>query len=995
MKKDVISATRLWIQSNFIEDIDSHIPKTDIAIRYAHHAQQSGGGRVHDSTVGKYILQLFPNTKTNRPHARGAKPSFFGIRWADQPTPPLPDTTNWSTFLGKLKGSIPTLRRVPRGARLPVAQALLRTIQEVTTTNHDDNWGKLFTFPYAVIAVPSKSDHVKNLTTWVKSRVVMWESDHTTAVPPPRTPHPPSNKPQKQSQIAKKVEAKLSDGDISGAIRLLSSDDTIATPNEATISSLQEKHPYHPEPANFPEPPEQLDPPSEVSSEELSSALSSFPPGSAGGLDAPRPQIVKDLLGQSLGETGEKLGTAITNLINIILQGGVPTTFCPTFYGASLTALNKKGGGIRPIAVGNTWRRLVAKVVVARITPALVEHFSPHQLGVGIRGGAEIGAHAARRYWNHPHTTPKAFLKIDFSNAFNEIRRDCLLNIVKDRLLLIFLFVAQAYSSPSNLQYGTTPISSQLGVQQGDPCGPGLFCLVLQPVVEAVQTEFNMWYLDDGTIADSPEEVLTAFETVRRMGTDVGLHLNEAKCEVGIFGGDPNTHEDIYEMFRQVSPDIQKISPEVATLLGAPLTDSAIEKIMEKKTSQLSTLGDRLRQLSSHSAFFLLRASISIPRLIYFLRCAPTWRNHAALLLYDNALKIAVEGILNCSLSPDSWSQSSLPVKFGGLGVRHAVETAIPSFLASSYSCLPHLNSLLPDFLCEQDDAVTEGEQQWSLHGPTELPPMLLRGSQKVWELPIITKTISTLLSTALTPHDTARILAMDQPHAGAWLNALPSPQLGTHLSNDSFRVAVAFRLGCEICQPHRCPCGADVTSKGYHGLSCKKSAGRWSRHEAANDIIARALRSAEVQCIREPAGCSREDGKRPDGMTLVPWTRGRSMVWDYTCVDTYAPSHLPHTTINPGSAAEKAENNKKNKYSFLQDHFLFIPVALETSGVWGGEGLSLINEIGRRISERTGDKRSATFLRQQISIATQRGNVAAILGSLPAGKELDEIYYF
>ncbi|KAJ2948225.1 hypothetical protein O0L34_g10035 [Tuta absoluta] len=44
-----------------------------------------------------------------------------------------------------------------------------------------------------------------------------------------------------------------------------------------------------------------------------------------------------------------------------------------------------------------------------------------------------------------------------------------------------------------------------------------------------------------------------------------------------------------------------------------------------------------------------------------------------------------------------------------------------------------------------------------------------------------------------------ARIKAAICLESGAWLQALPSPQLGTHLDNDSLRVAVALRLGCRI----------------------------------------------------------------------------------------------------------------------------------------------------------------------------------------------------
>ncbi|KAI8440934.1 hypothetical protein MSG28_009231 [Choristoneura fumiferana] len=43
-------------------------------------------------------------------------------------------------------------------------------------------------------------------------------------------------------------------------------------------------------------------------------------------------------------------------------------------------------------------------------------------------------------------------------------------------------------------------------------------------------------------------------------------------------------------------------------------------------------------------------------------------------------------------------------------------------------------------------------------------------------------------------PNHMFRIAAVVRPEAGAWLHALPSPQLGTLLNNDSLRIAVALR---------------------------------------------------------------------------------------------------------------------------------------------------------------------------------------------------------
>ena len=48
-----------------------------------------------------------------------------------------------------------------------------------------------------------------------------------------------------------RVEAKLSDGDVTGAVRLASSNDTLAPFDDETLSGLQSKHPPTPPDLEF------------------------------------------------------------------------------------------------------------------------------------------------------------------------------------------------------------------------------------------------------------------------------------------------------------------------------------------------------------------------------------------------------------------------------------------------------------------------------------------------------------------------------------------------------------------------------------------------------------------------------------------------------------------------------------------------------------------------------------------------------------------------
>jgi len=855
--------------------------------------------------------------------------------------------------------------------------------------NSEDAWQKLLVFPYATLCIPKESDEVKNLTKWIKDQATSWANSPMLPKARPGNTRKRKPRPDTDLSLAKKIEAKLADGDIRGAIRLASSEDTIASNDHATLLALEQKHPAHPRALVLPpvQPYSQCPP---VVEQEISSAVKSFPAGSAGGLDGLRPQILKDLLTPNLGDVASKLREAIRDLTTLMLREDIPPSIIPSLFGASLTALRKKTGGIRPIAVGLVWRRLAAKVVVSRVTPNLEKMFSPHQLGVGVRGGAEAGAHAARRYWAAEHDGPRAFLKVDFRNAFNELYRDKMLAEVAVHLPTYLHFISAAYSSPSHLFFQDRLVMSQRGVQQGDPLGPALFALTIQPIVSSITDELSIWYLDDGTVADKPEKVAETLQFIRDRGKKVGLHLNEDKCEVSVLGVLGSAATESVSSIVSVAPSIKVFGASDAVLLGAPISDEAISGILSIKSANLGTFAKRLKCLSAHSAFFLLRASVSIPRLIYFLRCAPTWRRWESLRNYDDVLKATLETILNCEMSPEAWLQSSLPVSDGGLGVRHATDLSIPCFLSSVHSVLPLVQSLLPPHLHGYDEAIDEA---LSLRQGLPSPEDTHFGSQREWEKPVVQMAVNSLSIRAVTAQDRARLIAIREPGAGVWLNAIPSPQLGTLLDNESFRVICALRLGGSVCQPHRCPCGEVVCEKGYHGLKCKMSRGRRSRHEAVNDVLARSLRSAEVPSVREPPGCSRADGKKPDGLTLVPWERGRSLVWDFTCVDTLCHSYIAQTEKVPGAAARLAEEKKRKKYAFLQDRFLFVPVAIETLGVYGPEANKFVAVLGERLKTVTGEQRSLSFLKQRICIAIQRGNAAAILGTLPSGAKFTEIF--
>ncbi|NJL55677.1 hypothetical protein HC928_11090 [bacterium] len=547
-----------------------------------------------------------------------------------------------------------------------------------------------------------------------------------------------------------------------------------------------------------------------VDEQEVRQAAMSFPAGSSGGPDGLRPQHLKDMLPNDNVDIG--FLSALTGFVNTVLTGLCPPSIAPYFFGGRLIALKKKSGGIRPISIGNTLRRLVSKCASAFGISQLGEYFLPHQLGVGTPGGCEAAVHSARRYLSSM-PDGHAFVKLDFSNAFNNISRSSLLSSTRDRLPELFSYCFSAYGNPSFLFFADRIILSQEGTQQGDPLGPLIFCNTIHPLLASLSSELNIDYLDDVTLGGPLDIVASDVSRIISAGKSLGLHLNYSKCEVvcspGITISDPNL-----QMFTPV--DLKEVC-----LLGAPLFESqSLDDAWSKRCADLERATERLKMIDAQDALILLRVSFSSPRVQHLLRCSPSV-NHPSLLIFDNLLRSALGCITNCDLTDTQWLQASLPIRDGGLGVRRVTTLALPAFLASAAGTLSLQASILSSLQGLPDEAHERCLSSWQDSGfPSPVAPLDKR--QACWDRPGIDCVKNQVETSKTDAYSHAQFLAATADHSGDWLLALPITQCGLKLDNEAVRTAVALRLGLDLGAPHSCRCGTLVDANGQHAFVCK-----------------------------------------------------------------------------------------------------------------------------------------------------------------------------
>eukprot|EP00973_Karenia_brevis_P036587 5043834-Karenia_brevis.AAC.1 len=84
---------------------------------------------------------------------------------------------------------------------------------------------------------------------------------------------------------------------------------------------------------------------------------------------------------------------------------------------ANMTALQKKDGGVRGIATGSAFRRLVARTLARQFLPAIEAACSPFQFALSTRAGTDCVGHAIRVLTDHdPRAT---VLSIDGVGAYD------------------------------------------------------------------------------------------------------------------------------------------------------------------------------------------------------------------------------------------------------------------------------------------------------------------------------------------------------------------------------------------------------------------------------------------------------------------------------------------------------------------------------------------------------------------------------------------------
>ena len=487
----------------------------------------------------------------------------------------------------------------------------------------------------------------------------------------------------------------------------------------------------------------------------------------------------------------------------------------------------------------------------------------------------------------------------------------------------------------------------------------------------------NAWYLDDGTLVGSPGSLATALHIVESDGHSIGLHLNRGKSLLHIPGN--------CEVSGNLLPADIPISKDGFCLLGCPIgPPSFCDEVLQGRVSKIKeTLRTVHDMQDSQLETTILRSCLALPKVTYVLRTCPPSHIVGATRDFDMAIREAFEGILGGPCPEWSWLKASLPSSRGGINLRSAAVHAPAAFIASTTSCKVLVEGILGHSPCPSHQALatlsaSASRPDWQQLDDVDVPLL-----QHHLSLAINEAVYCQLFSSA--PSVRARALANSTglPHAGDWLNGVPSAALGLHLQDKEFRPCLRYWLGIPLhSAPYSClECHSTADEFGDHQVGCGGNGDRIARHNAIRDVLFVAAQSAALAPSREASGVVPDSLSHPADILLPTWRHGRPAALDVHVISPLQQLTLHEAASTPGHALEVGVQRKLSAHlSACRDAGVdFSPIVAETLGGLGQDTIHLVRSLGDLIAQRvvshldSYDPTSHLFYR--LAIALWRGN--------------------
>ena len=976
------------------------------------------------SVCGKIISQRFNGTC---PSCHPSRRSTINNEQSDADfTETLPSMDDVCTTKARL------LKYVPRSARAFWGKALAQAAAGAVWHNTVQAWTEWAMLPKCVLFAPPRQgkSNKTDTATFIKLRCERWLAGERMELwvdgPCSRQRRP--KKPSQHLDTEKRQQRCLelaADGLYSKATKALVSPGLLER-NAVTENSLRNKHPTAqsvPDLSDLAAPARAQVP--EFDGTHVKKMLKSFSRGTAAGPTGLRAQHLKDAVRSAHGDEAIE---QLTSICNLLAKGDAPVHLSQHLAGATLMALEKPGGGIRPIAIGEVLRRLVAKCLCNLYEREASSYLWPRQIGVAAPLGAEVGSQTVRQWCERNQTSEgKLIFVADFENAFNTVDRAKFLREVRHHIPGLSRWAEWCYGRPSKLFFDGAVIQSEVGVQQGDPLGPLLFSLALQPALIELGSipglDFSFSFLDDLVLAGEQSAVAAGIAQLQTSARSLGLRLNMAKCElVPTLPGGVGIRWELFD------PDMPKNLDGCFKLLGAPIgTAEYCQSLTKRRATNVQNSLNAIGELPDPQvALALLRSCASFGKMVFSARTTPFDVHQEQLVAFDNEVRKCFEQFSGLHPDDSQWLQATLATKDGGLGLRSLCRHSSAAYLASRSGCYQLCQQLDPQHVWEVSDPTSAAYKAVQdinrLSGPSReiAEPVTPNMQQRVLSSSVDAGAFSELTDperTNLSFRAHMSLLKLDG--AGTWLHAIPSEALGTKVAPMLFVTMLQRRLRMPIFEKaFFCPlCDGVMDTWADHALTCACGGDRTKRHNLVRNLGVRLATTAgwrpepekpDLLRPRPVQGTQGEDGsdgggvrgpeaRRPADIYVPRWDLGGPAALDFA-VTSGLRTDLLEQTAAEGISCLRSYEHSKNVYldtaaQCSSEGISFIPMVAEAhSGAWGPAATKVWLKLGKAISLVSGESVAVEALRarQNLGLTLHRETAKAILLRTPSHSDFE-----
>ena len=746
----------------------------------------------------------------------------------------------------------------------------------------------------------------------------------------------------------KAVKKLVSLGRYSDAVKMLSSEGVHPTTPDI-IKTLQEKHPIEP-------PMESINPTPQFvgfSTDQVQQAINSFTNGSSGGPFALVERMIKDLVAEP--QIGTTILGSLAEYCSIFVTGKFPAELAPFYSSARLIPLVKKDGGVRPMAVGETLRRLACKLALMLIVDDMPPVFLPQQLGVGTPNGAESIIHSVAEMMENL-ADDEAILQVDFTNAFNLVSRTVFMRLVQEHFPQIWNLVNYLYSCQGYLRIGQSEemILSCSGVQQGCPFATLLFALVLRELtmrlsVETPALKLNKWFADDGHLVGKVADLTKCLEIIVSAEDELGLKLNLKKCVVK----GANVNEFPAEILRATGG---------LNVLGAPIgTDEFVRATVREQIYKAAVDIFKTRDLNDpQMEMLLLRCCTGAPKSTYWLRtCVPSVIK-GELEDFDRAIDRALQHILGVPVYGQDRLTVHLPLSMGGLGIPIASISSDAAFVASigsSWNLQPNLEPRI-GFNEARLRLVGNGSKipVLSTKFTNDVSPQITQ--QKEFSQRNIMLTVNKKMREEISADANIKknVIMTGRSCKGAsyWLTTPPNTRNNTTIEASSFRTLIKYSIGLpQFSGTHKCPdCGKEQDKFGHHALSCKVASGSIDKHNSIVNGIYKQLKQASITCSSEAFNPMKDNRERPGDIYMPEFDVYGDAFFDVSVISICANSYVSRAAKGQLEGSKIRYVQKMAKYPDLGTRFK--PLVIESTGGWHPYSFDYLKTLADHIAAKT-----------------------------------------